>query len=191
MRTFAAALASSALLFFFAGHVCAWQTIPDPVVSDPQPAATTSPQSLNDYINSSGEPLTIPALGILVRDGQAKLNDCGPVNGAGVTEVSANGASVGILEDHHTSHMVVTGALVGAGLAAAVLFPPAVIPILLVAHVRSSGESPVDVIIAVDGNRVRNTLDLIEAVQDVRKGDAVYLTIVRDGQRKQVIVHVQ
>lgn len=190
MRTFAAALASSALLFFSVGHVCAWQTIPDPVVSDPQTPATTSPQSLNDYINSSGEPLDIPQLGIQVRDGDAKLDDCGPVSGAGVTEVSANGASAGILEDHHTSHMMVTGALVGAGLAAAVLFPPAVIPILLVAHVGSSSGS-VDVIIAVDGNRVRNTLDLIEAVQDSRKGDAVYLTIVRNGQRKQMVVHVQ
>jgi len=190
MRKFAAALASSALLVFSFGHVCAWQTIPDPVVSDPQPAATTAPQSLNDYINNSGEPLAVAQLGIQVSDDSAKLDDSGAVSGAGVIEVSGNGASAGILDDHHTSHMMVTGALVGAGLAAAVLFPPAVIPILLVAHVRSSGEAA-DVIIAVDGNRVRNTLDLMEAVQDIRTGDAVYLTIVRNGQRKQVVVHVR
>jgi S1-C subfamily serine protease len=190
MRTFAAALASSALLFFSVGHVCAWQTIPDPVVGDPQPAATTSPQSLNDYINSSGEPLEISQLGIEVSDDSAKLDNVGSVSGAGVTGVSANGACAGILDDHHTSHMMVTGALVGAGLAAVVLFPPAVIPIIMLAHVRSSGVS-VDLIIAVDGNRVRNTLDLVEAVQDIRKGDAVYLTIVRNRQRKHLVVHVQ
>jgi S1-C subfamily serine protease len=189
MRTFAAALASSALLFF-SGYVCAWQTIPGPV-SDPQPA-TTSPQSLNDYMNSSGEPLAIPQLGILVSDDRAKLNNVGPVSGVGVTEVSAHGASAGILEDHHTSHLMVSGALIGVGLAAAVLFPPALIPIVMLAqtHVRSPVES-LDLVIAVDGNRVRNTLDLVEAVQDTSKGDAVYLTIVRDGQRKQIVVRVQ
>ena len=190
MRTFAAALASSALLFFLVGNVCAWQTIPDPAIGEPQPASTSAPQSLNDYINSTGEPLDIAQLGIQVRDGDAKLDDCGSVSGADVIAVSANGASAGILDDHHNSHMVVAGALVGAGLAAAVLFPPAMIPILLIAHVGSSGES-LDLIIAIDGNRVRNTMDLIEAVQDIRKGDAVYLTIVRNGQRKQLVVHVQ
>src|SRR5580658_2706188 len=134
MRRFAAALASSALLFFSVRHVCAWQTIPDPGVGDPQPAATMAPQSLNDYINSSGEPLAVAQLGIQVSDDSAKLDDSGTVSGAGVIEVSANGASSGILDDHHTSHMIATGALVGAGLAAVVLFPPAVIPILLVAN---------------------------------------------------------
>jgi hypothetical protein len=31
----------------------------------------------------------------------------------------------------------------------------------------------------------------VEAVQDIRTGDAVYLTIVGRGQRKQVVVHVR
>ena len=188
MRTIAAALASSALLLFSAGYVCAWQTIPNPV-TDPQPV-TSSPQSLNDYMNASGEPLEIPQLGILVRDDSAKLTNSGPVSGAGVTKVSANGASAGILEDHHNSHMAVSGALVAAGVAAFVMFPPALIPILMLANSRSSAES-LDLIIAVDGNRVRNTLDLVEAVQYASRGDAVYLTIVRKGQRKQLLVRVQ
>jgi hypothetical protein len=31
----------------------------------------------------------------------------------------------------------------------------------------------------------------VDAVQDVRTGDAVYLTIARQGQRKQVVVRVR
>ncbi len=166
----------------------AWQTVPDPVVSDPQPV-TTSPQSLEDYMKGSGEPLAVPQLGILVKDNQAKLNNLGTVSGAAVTEVSANGASAGILDDHDTSHMMVSGAPFVAG-AAVVIFPPALFRVLMLAIALSFAESH-DLIIAVDGNRVRNTLDLIEAVQDTQKGDAVYLTIVRKGERKQIVVHVQ
>jgi len=191
MKAVAAALASLALLFYSAGHARAWQTIPDPPVPDPDPqAATSSPQSLSAYMNASGEPLAIPQLGITVRDDSAKLDDAGRVSGAGVTGVSAGGASAGILDDHHVSHTIVSGALLGAGAAAFVLFPPAVIAVVMLANARGAGES-LDLIIAVDGARVRNTMDLVDAVQEAHQGDTVYLTIVRNGQRKHVTVRVQ
>ena len=168
MKALTAALASAVLLFCFAPHACAWQGIPDPMIGEAQPA-TTSPDSLNDYMNDGGEPISIPQLGIRVRNGSARLDSDGLVSGAAVTEVSAKGGSAGILEDHHTSHMIVTGALIGAGAAAAVMFPPAIFAVVMIAHARSSAEA-LDLIIAVDGNRVRNTLDLIEAVEDAHKG---------------------
>ena len=70
------------------------------------------------------------------------------------------------------------------------MFPPALFPVLMLANALSFAESH-NLIIAVDGNRVRNVPDLVEAVQDTQKGDAVYLTIVRKGERKQIVVHVQ
>ena len=73
---------------------------------------------------------------------------------------------------------------------AAVVFPPAVMAVAMLASQRDHAES-CDLIIAVDGTRVRNTVDLVDALQDIRTGDAVYLTIVRQGQRKQVVVHVR
>ncbi|HJU28705.1 MAG TPA: PDZ domain-containing protein, partial [Candidatus Binataceae bacterium] len=66
--------------------------------------------------------------------------------------------------------------------------PPAVVavPILDQVHV---GES-YDLIVAVDGSRVTNFLDFEDRMRDVRPGEIVYLSIVRDGNRVQVPVHV-
>ena len=90
MRTFAIALASSLAILFSTGYLCAWQTIPDPMSGDPQ-ALNSSPQTLKDYMNSSGEPLPVPQLGIQVRDDGARLNH-GSVSGAGVFVIfSKNG----------------------------------------------------------------------------------------------------
>lgn len=186
MKALTAALASTVLLYCSAACVCA-QTASNLTTSDPQ-ALTTSPQSLNDYISASGEPLSIPQLGITVRDGSAKL-DGRLVNGVAVVEVSSGGSSAGVLDDHHTSRMMVTGALIGAGAAAAVMFPPAIIAVVMVAHAREAAET-YDLIIAIDGNRVRNTLDLVDAVQEAGTGDVIYLTIVRSGLRQQLVVHV-
>jgi len=190
MRALAAALGTSwVLLFGLACNVRAFQTIVDPTPGNPQ-AVGAPLQSLSDYMDTRGEPLEVQPLGITIRDDTGNLDDRAGVRGAAVVSVSVQGASAGILDDHHASHMVATGALIGAGAAAAVLFPPAVIAVAILASQRHQAES-CDLIIAVDGTRVRNTVDLADAVQDIRTGDAVYLTIVRQGQRKQVVVHVR
>jgi S1-C subfamily serine protease len=141
-------------------------------------------------MDSGAEPLEVQPLGITVRDDTGNLEDRAGVRGAAVVRVSVQGASAGILHDHYAFHTVATGVLIGAGLAAAVLFPPAVMAVAILAGQRDHAES-CDLIIAVDGTRVRNTVDLVDAMQDIRTGDAVYLTIVRQGQRKQVVVHVR
>jgi S1-C subfamily serine protease len=193
MRALAAALGTSwVLLFGLACNVRAF--IVDPTTENP-PAVAAPPQSLSDYMetggmDSGGEPLEVQPLGIMVRDDTGNLDDRAGVRGAAVVRVSVQGASAGILDDHHASHMVATGVLIGAGLAAAVLFPPAIMAVAILASERHNAES-CDLIIAVDGTRVRNTLELVDAVQDIRTGDAVYLTIVRQRQRKQVVVHVR
>ena len=54
----------------------------------------------------------------------------------------------------------------------------------------SLGES-YDLIIGVDGTRVTNYLDFEDRLRDIQPGEIVYLSIVRDGKRLQVPVHVQ
>jgi S1-C subfamily serine protease len=81
-----------------------------------------------------------------------------------------------------------TGVLIGTGAAAAVFFPPAIIAVALLANSRV-GQS-FDLIIGVDGIRVRNTFELVQAVADARPGDTVYLAMVREGRRIQVAVPV-
>ena len=51
------------------------------------------------------------------------------------------------------------------------------------------GES-FDLIIGVDGRRVRHILDFQDLTSNVRPGDTVYLTIVRGGRRVQLPVQL-
>jgi PDZ domain len=85
-------------------------------------------------------------------------------------------------------HQVMHNALTGAAIAAAMIFPPAilVVPVLVDAQI---GES-YDMIIGVDGNRVTNFLDFEDRMREVRGGELVYFSIVRDGHRKQITVKV-
>lgn len=61
----------------------------------------------------------------------------------------------------------------GAGVGAEVLFPPAVMAVAILATQRYQAES-CDLIIAVDSTRVRNSLDLVEGVQDIRAGCGLF-----------------
>jgi S1-C subfamily serine protease len=70
--------------------------------------------------------------------------------------------------------------------AATAVFPPAIFAVVILANSRL-GES-YDLIIGVDGNRVKNTLELVQAVQDTEPGDRIYLAIVRKGRRLQIAV---
>ncbi len=45
-----------------------------------------------------------------------------------------------------------------------------------------------DVIVGVDGYRVKNVFQLMQALQDVQSGDRVYLAIVRKGRRMLIVL---
>jgi hypothetical protein len=51
------------------------------------------------------------------------------------------------------------------------------------------GES-YDLIIGVDGSRVRNYLDFMHRTRDLQSGEIIYLSVMRDGKRIQVTVPV-
>jgi hypothetical protein len=88
----------------------------------------------------------------------------------------------------HGYHQAMHNALTGAAIAAAMFFPPAMLMVPVVADAQI-GES-YDLIIGVDGNRVTNFLDFEDRMREVRGGELVYFSIVRDGRRKQITVKV-
>jgi hypothetical protein len=45
-----------------------------------------------------------------------------------------------------------------------------------------------DLIVGVDGYRVKNIFELMQALRDVQSGDRVYLTIVRKGRRMLIVL---
>ncbi len=155
--------------------------------SDPQ-ADMSHLQGLNDYVDTSAEPVEVSQLGILARDGHLTLEDGQKVAGVMVVEVASKGAAAAALGTHEASHMLVGGVLLGAGVASAVLFPPALIGVVMLAnsHIGMS----YDMVVGVDGHRVRNTMELMELVGDARPGDTLYLAIISGGHRRQVPVHL-
>jgi len=78
--------------------------------------------------------------------------------------------------------------LEGAAVAAAMVFPPAILAVAVLdqTHV---GES-YDMIIGVDGKRVSNFLDFEDQMREAKPGDVVYLSVIRNGTRMQVPVQV-
>jgi hypothetical protein len=132
------------------------------------PSVALQLQSLSDYMGVDGGQIEISQLGITVGDGNGTL-DGNPISGASVLEVSATGPAAKALDSHRASHLVVGGALVGTALAAGLFFPPALIGVAILAssHV---GET-YDLVIAIDGYRVRNTPDLIGPLEEARAGD--------------------
>jgi S1-C subfamily serine protease len=174
------------------GRAMGQQVAPPPIVASSLADAQSDGshlQGLKDYVNTSVEPVEISQLGILARDGHATLDDGERIAGVAVVDVSPKGAAASALGTHEVSHLVTGGVLLGAGIASAVLFPPALIGVLMLAnsHVGMS----YDLVVGVDGSRVRNTMEFMQSVADVRPGDTLYLAIVRGGRRLQVPVQLQ
>jgi S1-C subfamily serine protease len=166
----------------------AQQTPPAAAQSAASDVAETHLPGVKDYLDTSAEPIEIPSLGIMARDGRAKLDDGDTIAGAEVVEISRKSPAAQSLSTHEASHVLVDGALLGAGVASAVLFPPALVAVAMVAnsHIGMS----YDLVVGVDGQRVRNTMDLMQSIGQARPGDTLYLVVVRSGRRVQVPVHL-
>jgi PDZ domain len=137
--------------------------------------------SLQEFLNQG--PNSSP-LGIEVEQSEAKLAAGGKADGLLIVDVTADSpaAKAGL----HPYRRTVSDILKGVSIAGALFFPPAVIllPVMDQVHI---GETS-DLIIAVDGSRVTDYLQFADRLRDVRPGEIVYLSIVRDGSRLQVPV---
>jgi S1-C subfamily serine protease len=137
--------------------------------------------SAADYIQTLNRAVPISGIGVSVRDGRTELIDGHEVNGVEVIDTAADtpGASAGM----QSCRMATRAALPEAGGFVATILTP-LIP-LLRAIDHSSILDERDVIFAVDGERIRNILDL---VQSLARGDRIYLTIARRGRRVQICI---
>jgi S1-C subfamily serine protease len=140
--------------------------------------------SAADYIQTLNLAVTISRIGVSVRDGWTELIDGHEVSGAEVIDAGAEipPASLGI----QSCRMAARAALAhGGGLVATMLTP-------LIALLRAIDSSFMfddrDVIFAVDGERIRNILDLADRVQSLARGDRIYLAIARRGRRVQICI---
>lgn len=139
--------------------------------------------SLQDFVNQGVED---SPLGVELREDCSKLKSDEKVCGLAVLDVHQGSPAdkAGIKRYTALTHDL----LDGASVAAALVFPPAIIAVAVIDE-SGIGES-FDLVIGVDGRRVRHILDFQDLTSNVRPGDTVYLTIVRAGKRMQVPVQV-
>jgi hypothetical protein len=174
----------------------------------PAPSQGTTGGDVAGYENAQNPSFSVPrlgtlrefvaegeetsSLGIRLREAQRKLENGRDANGLLVVSVAPGSpaAKAGLQPYRATVHDVLTGIL-GVAMVAAMVFPPAMPAILMAPAVGNSqvGES-YDMIIAVDGWRVTNFFDFEERMRDVRPGELVYLSVVRNGKRVQITVAV-
>jgi S1-C subfamily serine protease len=74
--------------------------------------------------------------------------------------------------------------MTGVVMAGAMIFPPAILLVPALDYT-AIGET-YDLIIAVDGARVRNFLDFQDRTRDLQPGEILYLSVVRNGKRLQM-----
>jgi hypothetical protein len=150
---------------------------------DPQPDLPPHVYSLQDFINQG---IDDSPLGMELREDCTKFESHEKVCGLAVLDVR-NGSpadNAGVKRYTALTHDL----LDGASVAAALVFPPAIVAVAVIDQ-SGIGES-FDLIIGVDGRRVRHILDFQDLTSNVRPGDTVYLTIVRAGRRVQLPVQV-
>jgi PDZ domain len=139
--------------------------------------------SLQDFMREGGE---ISPLGLDLYEAQRKLDSGEVANGlliVGVRQGSA-AAKSGLHANRRTARDI----LEGVAVAAALFFPPAMFAVPVIEQVKL-GES-YDMIIGVDGTRVVSYAEFEDSMRDIEPGEIVYLSIVRNGKRVQVPVHV-
>jgi PDZ domain len=176
-------------------------SIPDepPASSSADSQSSTEPNQITDYEQEqsgmppeqlqrlreydSGEDLTTP-IGMELREERRALKSGEEADGLLVVAVAKGSpaAEAGLHASSSAKHDVATG----VAIAAAMFFPPAIL--LIPALDYSAVGQSYDLIIGVDGSRVRNFLDFQDRTRNLEPGEMIYLSVVRDGKRLQVTV---
>ncbi len=139
--------------------------------------------SMQSYL--SEDAISSP-IGIQLREARRTLKSGEEADGLLVTKVvkGSPAAAAGLHAYARGIHNALTGAMIVAGL----VFPPAILGVPLLDYTQV-GES-YDMIIGVDGTRVTDFLEFQDRMRDLKPGEIVYLSVVRDGRRVQVQVDV-
>jgi predicted metalloprotease with PDZ domain len=157
---------------------------PDEITNYEQEQSGMPPEqlkSLRDY--DSGSALTTP-IGMELLEDRRTLSSGEEADGLLVIAVAKDSpaAEAGLHAYTNTKHDMITGFAIGA----AMFFPPAIL-LIPVLDYTAVGQS-YDLIIGVDGARVRNFLDFQDRTRNVQPGELIYLSVLRDGKRLQLKV---
>jgi PDZ domain len=153
------------------------------------PGGPTQLGTLKEFLAEGKE--TSP-IGVRLREAECELSNGEEADGLLVVSVvpGSPAAKAGLRPFSTREADLLTGAAV-ALMAAATVFPPTMPAMLILPALGySGGAQSCDTIIAVDGWRVTNFADFEEQMRDVRPGELVYLTVVRDGKHVQITVAV-
>jgi PDZ domain-containing protein len=157
---------------------------PNEITSYQQEQSGMPPQQLKDLqeYDSGGDLST--SLGMRLREDKRALSTGEEADGLLVVALAKNSpaAEAGLHAYNAAGHNVMTG----VAMAGAMIFPPAILLVPALDYT-SIGES-YDLIIGIDGARVRNFLDYQDRTRDLQPGEMVYLSIVRDGKRLQLTI---
>ncbi|GEM_PF-2465349 len=153
------------------------------IETDPDAELPPHVYSLQDFISQGADE---SPLGMELREDCTRLKDHEKVCGLAVLDLrrGSPAAKAGVKRYTALTHDI----LDGASVAAALVFPPAIVAVAVIDQ-SGIGES-FDLVIGVDGRRVRHILDFQDLTSNVRPGDTVYLTIVRAGRRVQLPVRI-
>jgi S1-C subfamily serine protease len=126
-------------------------------------------------------------LGINVMNGSAELEGRGEVSGVKIVSVQPGSAAANA--GMRGGHSGLASAMTAGFFVAGMVFPPAM---LGAAIVQSSGvgESH-DLIIAVDGQRTRNTQEFSDALAEATPGELIYVVLLRSGRRNNMVLTAQ
>ncbi len=140
-------------------------------------------QSLRDY--DSGGDLSTP-IGLELREDHRTLSSGEEADGLLIVAIKKGSpaADVGLHAYSSGKHDMITG----VAIAGAMFFPPAIL--LIPALDYSAIGQSYDLIIGVDGTRVRNFLDFQDRTRNLQPGEMIYLSVVRDGKRLQIVISI-
>ena len=149
------------------------------------PSAVPVPDlhSLREFLDQMTQ--TSP-LGVELREDRSELKTGETVNGLAIMNVMAESpaARAGLRSYSGATHTL----LAGMSMAAALVFPPAII-VLSIVDQSHFGET-YDLIIGVDGRRVGNLIEFEDQMRVAKPGQIVYLSVVRDGARVQIAANL-
>ncbi|MHB8384357.1 MAG: PDZ domain-containing protein, partial [Candidatus Binataceae bacterium] len=141
------------------------------------------PGSMQTYL--SEDAISSP-IGIQLREARRTLKSGEEADGLLITEVTKG--SPAAVAGLHGSSRAIHNVLLGVMIVGALAFPPAIVGVPLLDYTQI-GES-YDLIIGVDGARVTDFLDFQDRMRDLKPGEIVYLSVVRDGHRHQFRVGI-
>ncbi|HVN89951.1 MAG TPA: PDZ domain-containing protein [Candidatus Binataceae bacterium] len=121
-------------------------------------------------------------LGFALRPDHRELTSGETLSGLTIVSIKKGGAAAQAgLQSYHNH---VKKAFEFASIAGSFFFPPAIVLMPLLDASRSGDHY--DMIVGIDGYRVRDVLDFADCLRDVQPNQPIYLSVVRDGVRTQM-----